>query len=153
MITLLEHRTSLTTERRASKDWSREAQVPSIVRDGVPYDPHLDRFFADLPLNGVRSQNSLRSYAYDLLVWVRFLDEARAKTVWQATREDVDAYHRARRHNEAPSAFRPPLGTAPLPRSTSSTDGRSKKGSSGRARSLIAASGAGFRPAAAALSR
>jgi site-specific recombinase XerD len=27
--------------------------------------------------------------------------EARAKTVWQATREDVDAYHRARRDDEA----------------------------------------------------
>ena len=101
MITLLEHRASLTTEARASKGWSRQAQAPSIVRDGAPYDPHLDRFFADLPLNGVRSQHSLRSYAYDLLVWVRFLDEARAKTVWQATREDVDAYHRARRLDEA----------------------------------------------------
>ncbi len=101
MITLLEHRASLTTEARASKGWSRQAQAPSIVRDGAPYDPHLDRFFADLPLNGVRSQHSLRSYAYDLLVWVRFLDEARANTVWQATREDVDAYHRARRHDEA----------------------------------------------------
>ena len=43
----------------------------------------------------------MRSYAYDLLVWVRFLDQACAKTVWQATREDVDAYHRARRHDEA----------------------------------------------------
>ncbi len=101
MITLLEHRASLTMEGRASKGWSRQAQAPSIMRDGAPYDPHLDRFFADLPLNGVRSQHSLRSYAYDLLVWVRFLDEARAKTVWQATREDVDAYHRARRLDEA----------------------------------------------------
>ena len=55
----------------------------------------------DSSLNGVRSQHSLRSYAYDLLVWVRFLDEARSKTVWQATREDVDAYHRARRDDEA----------------------------------------------------
>jgi site-specific recombinase XerD len=100
MITLLEHRASLGTERRASKDWSRQAQVPSILRDGVPYDQHLDRFLADLPLNGVRSKHSLRSYAYDLLVWVRFLDEARTKTVWQATREDVKAYHRARRHDE-----------------------------------------------------
>ena len=98
MITLLEHHTSLTT---TEKGWSREAQAPRIMRDGTPYDPHLDHFFADLPLNGVRSRHSLRSYAYDLLVWVRFLDQACAKTVWQATREDVDAYHRARRHDEA----------------------------------------------------
>jgi len=38
------------------------------VRDGAPYDSHLDRFFADLPLNRVRSQHSLRSYAYGLRV-------------------------------------------------------------------------------------
>jgi hypothetical protein len=101
MITLMEHRAALATEARAPKSWRREAQAPSILRDGTPYDPHLDRFFVDLPLNGVRSQHSLRSYAYDLLVWVRFLDEARAKTVWQAKREDVDAYHRARRHDAA----------------------------------------------------
>lgn len=102
MITLLERHTSLmTTEGWASKGWSRRAQAPRIMRDGAPYDPHLDRFFADLPLNGVRSRHSLRSYAYDLLVWVRFLHQACAKTVWQATREDVDAYHRARRHDEA----------------------------------------------------
>jgi site-specific recombinase XerD len=101
MITLLEHRASLTTEGTAPKGWSRQAHVPSIVRDGEPYDLHLDRFLSDLPLSGVRSPHSLRSYAYDLLVWVRFLDEVRAKTVWQAMREDVDAYHRARRHDEA----------------------------------------------------
>jgi site-specific recombinase XerD len=101
MITLLEHRTSLTTEGPAPKHWSRQAKVPRIVRDGTLYDADLDRFLSDLPLNGVRSPHSLRSYAYDLLVWVRFLDEARAKTVWQARREDVDVYHRARRHDEA----------------------------------------------------
>jgi hypothetical protein len=50
---------------------------PRIVRDGVSYDRHLDRFFADLPFNRVRAQQSLRSYAYDLLVWVRFLRSAR----------------------------------------------------------------------------
>jgi site-specific recombinase XerD len=85
----------------ASAGWSRRGQAPSIQRDGASYDARLDRFLADLPLNGVRSQHSLRSYAYDLLVWVRFLDEARRKTVWQATRDDVDAYHRARRHDDA----------------------------------------------------
>ncbi len=49
MITLLEQRASLTTEGRASKGWSRQAQAPSIMRDGAPYDPHLDRFFASQP--------------------------------------------------------------------------------------------------------
>ncbi|MET4293177.1 hypothetical protein ABIB06_003909 [Bradyrhizobium sp. LB8.2] len=34
---------------RASRGWSRQAKAPNIVRDGAPYDPHLDRFFSDLP--------------------------------------------------------------------------------------------------------
>ena len=100
MITLLERR-GQAADGAVSGGWSREAQVPSIQRNGKAYDANLDRFLADLPLNGVRSLHSLRSYAYDLLVWVRFLDEAQAKTVWQATRDDVDAYHRARRHDDA----------------------------------------------------
>ena len=100
MITLLERRV-VPSVGTTSGGWSREARAPSIQRDGATYDANLDRFLADLPLNGVRSQHSLRSYAYDLLVWVRFLDEARGKTVWQAVRDDVDAYHRARRHDDA----------------------------------------------------
>ncbi len=101
MITLLERRAPASANVGTSGGWNRQAQVPSIRRGGATYDANLDRFLADLPLNGVRSQHSRRSYAYDLLVWVRYLDEARSKTVWQATREDVDAYHRARRHDEA----------------------------------------------------
>ncbi|MDH4983832.1 site-specific integrase [Hyphomicrobium sp. D-2] len=100
MITLLEHRALPAVEGVAS-GWSRQGQAPSIRRDGDTYDANLDRFLADLPLNGVRSHHSVRSYAYDLLVWVRFLDEARSKTVWQATRADVDSYHRARRQDDA----------------------------------------------------
>jgi len=101
MITLLEHRGQQAAEGAKLGGWNRQAQTPSIQRDGSIYDANLDRFLADLPLNGVRSQHSLRSYAYDLLVWVRFLDEACGKSVWQATRDDVDAYHRARRHDDA----------------------------------------------------
>src|SRR3546814_5265635 len=36
----------------------------------------------------------------DVAVWLRFLD-ACGKTVWAATRDDVDAYHRERRRDEA----------------------------------------------------
>jgi site-specific recombinase XerD len=103
MITLQERSGRASGKREASALWSRQARAPAILRDGATYNLHLDRFLADLPLNGVRSQHSLRSYAYDLLVWVRFLDEACGKTVWQATRDDVDAYHRARRHDDAAS--------------------------------------------------
>ena len=101
MITLLAPGARAAVQAGKAAAWNRQVLTPSIRRDDTPYDPQLDRFLTDLPLNGVRSQHSLRSYAYDLLVWVRFLDEACGKTVWQATREDVHAYHRARRHDDA----------------------------------------------------
>jgi site-specific recombinase XerD len=80
--------------------WDRQAEVPAILKDGGEYDAHLSRFLADLPLNGVRSRHSLRSYGYDIVVWARFLD-ARGKRLWQASRVDVEAYHRARRREDA----------------------------------------------------
>jgi hypothetical protein len=88
-------------ERRTAAGLDRH--VPIILRDGVPYDADLDRFFLDLPLNGVRSPHSLRAYGYDVGVWVRFLHAACGKTVWAATRADVDAFHRARRREDAGS--------------------------------------------------
>lgn len=91
---------SITIQERRSAE-GLDAHVPMILRDGALYDPDLDRFFRDLPLNGVRSRHSLRAYGYDVLVWVRFLLEACAKTVWQADRHDVLAYHRVRRRAEA----------------------------------------------------
>jgi len=86
-------------ERRAAD--GRDHHVPIILRDGVPYDADLDRFFLDLPLNGVRSPHSLRAYGYDVAVWVRFLEAACGKTVWAATSSDVHAFHRARRREDA----------------------------------------------------
>ncbi|NKL80982.1 tyrosine-type recombinase/integrase [Rhizobium leguminosarum bv. viciae] len=86
-------------ERRPAE--GLDAFVPMILRNGAPYDPDLDRFFLDLPLNGVRSRHSLRAYGYDVLVWLRFLSEACNKTVWEANRQDVLAYHRARRRDDA----------------------------------------------------
>jgi site-specific recombinase XerD len=77
-----------------------DAHVPLILRGAALYDPDLDRFFLDLPLAGVRSRHSLRAYAYDVAVWLRFLG-ACGKTVWSAARDDVTAYHRARRRDEA----------------------------------------------------
>ena len=77
-----------------------DAHVPLILRGDTLYDPDLDRFFLDLPLSGIRSRHSLRAQAYDVTVWLRFLD-ACGKTVWAATRDDVEAYHRARRRGDA----------------------------------------------------
>lgn len=85
-------------ERREAK--GLDAHVPLILRANALYDPDLDRFFLDLPLSGVCSRHSLRAYAYDVVVWLRFL-EACGKTVWAANRHDVTAYHRERRRDEA----------------------------------------------------
>lgn len=78
-----------------------DSHVPMILRDGDLYDAELDRFFLDLPLSGVRSPHSLRAFGYDIVVWVRFLAAARGKSVWDADRDDVDAYHRVRRRDDA----------------------------------------------------
>lgn len=92
----------ITIEERRGAD-GLDAYVPRILCGGALYDPDVDRFFLDLPLHGVRSHHSLRAYGYDITVWLRFLADARCKTVWQANREDVEAFHRVRRRGEVGS--------------------------------------------------
>ena len=75
--------------------------IPSIVADGLLYDPHLDRFLLELPLNGTRSRHSLRAIGYDIVVWIRFLEQARATSIWSVTHDDVVAFHSARRRGKA----------------------------------------------------
>ena len=117
----------ITIQERRSAD-GLDAHIPIILRDGALYDADLDRFFLDLPLNGVRSPHSLRAYGYDVVVWVRFLAEACGKTVWLAERADVAVFHRARRRAEPASGYPPPRGTARSPRWRSSTAGPSWRG-------------------------
>ena len=81
---------------------NRDAHVPVILRDGALYDPDLDRFFLDLPLSGTRSRHSLRACGYDVVVWLRFLADARGKQVWEAERADVDAFRPGRRSRRDP---------------------------------------------------
>jgi hypothetical protein len=77
--------------------------IPFILGDDGGYDHDLNCFFRACPTMGVRSPNSLRAYARDLLVWMRFLLERRdGKSVWSADREDVAAFHAARRRSEPP---------------------------------------------------
>lgn len=78
-----------------------DRHIPRIVSDGELYDPELDRFFVELPLNGTRSPHSLRAIGYDIVVWVRFLDQARGKTIWLVSHEDIVAFHGARRRGVA----------------------------------------------------
>ncbi|WP_458732691.1 tyrosine-type recombinase/integrase [Sphingobium xenophagum] len=77
--------------------------MPFILRDDGTYDHHLNNFFRSCPTMGVRSLNSLRAYARDIIVWMRFLTEQRnGKSLWRADRDDVAAFHRARRLSEPP---------------------------------------------------
>ena len=63
--------------------------VPQVLINGALYDNELDRFFLDLPLNGVRSPHSLRAFGYDIVVWIRFLAHTQSKGVWDAEYSDV----------------------------------------------------------------
>ena len=90
---------SITIQELRSAD-GLDAHLPRILRGGALYDADVDRFFLDLPLNGVRSRHSLRAYGYDVTVWLRFLADARDKTVWEADRSDVEDFHRVRRRGE-----------------------------------------------------
>jgi site-specific recombinase XerD len=77
--------------------------MPFILGDDGSYDHHLNRFFRACPTLGVRSMNSLRAYARDILVWMRFLQErCDGKSLWAACREDIAAFHEARRLSDPP---------------------------------------------------
>jgi site-specific recombinase XerD len=77
--------------------------MPFILGPDGAYDHHLNRFFRSCPTMGVRSLNSLRAYARDIAVWMRFLEERRdGKSLWAADRNDITAFHEARRLAEPP---------------------------------------------------
>ncbi|HWL19140.1 MAG TPA: site-specific integrase [Bradyrhizobium sp.] len=74
--------------------------IPFILNADGGYDLHLNHFFRSCPTMGVRSPNSLRAYGRDLVVWMRFLSERRqGKGIWHADRDDLAAYHAARRRS------------------------------------------------------
>jgi site-specific recombinase XerD len=74
------------------------AGIPFILGDDGTYDTDLNRFFRECPSMGIRSLNSVRAYAHDILTWIRFLEERRGgKCLWRADRQDVIAFHRTRR--------------------------------------------------------
>jgi hypothetical protein len=52
-----------------------------------------------------------------MLTWARFLHERRGRGVLEADREDLEAFHAARRLSDPPTGSRPPpgTGTSPLP--------------------------------------
>lgn len=92
-----------TDEMAAAESIGLVDGMPFILgRDGT-YDHHLNRFLRSCPTMGVRSPNSLRAYARDIVVWMRFLEERRdSKSVWSADRDDIAAFHEARRLSDPP---------------------------------------------------
>ena len=71
--------------------------VPFVLDTDGSYCWELNRFLRELPGLGVPSRASWRAYALDIVTWARFLEARRGKGLWEATREDVAAYHRVRR--------------------------------------------------------
>jgi len=87
-----------TAEIAAMESFGLVEGMPFILGEDGSYDHDLNRFFRAAPTMGVRSLNSLRAYARDIVVWLRFLAERRdGKSLWAVDREDIAAFHRARR--------------------------------------------------------
>lgn len=78
-----------------------DRDIPTVLADGRLYDPHLEQFFLELPLSGTRSRHSLRAIGYDIVVWLRFLEQARMTSVWSVSHDDVVAFHGTRRRSGA----------------------------------------------------
>jgi len=75
--------------------------MPFILGTDASYDHNLNLFLRSCPTMGVRSFNSLRSYARDLVIWIRFLEERReGKSIWVADRDDIAAFYQARRMSQ-----------------------------------------------------
>lgn len=71
--------------------------MPFVLDNDGSYCWELNRFLRELPGLSVRSSASWRAYALDVVIWGRFLAQRRAKGLWDASKEDVVAFHRVRR--------------------------------------------------------
>jgi site-specific recombinase XerD len=91
-------RALLCVERAAVTDG-----VPFVLDDRGRYDTTLNRFFRTCPTMGLRSANSLKAYAFDIVTWQRFLIERRdGKELWRADRDDLAAFHASLRRSAVP---------------------------------------------------
>jgi len=75
------------------------------VRDGQPfvlgsdgsYDLALNRFLRELDGWGVRAANSIAAYSRDVMLFCRFLHDARGgKSIWECDAADLRAYKQVR---------------------------------------------------------
>jgi len=92
-------------EPRVVLDRAAVAQgMPFILDADGAYDVRLNAWLAELPANDSTSRHTWTAYARDLLIWVRWLFEARdGKTVWDAGGEDFRAFYFARCRSENPA--------------------------------------------------
>jgi site-specific recombinase XerD len=83
--------------------WPSEPQLQP-VKDGMPfilgsdgsYDCSVNAYLAELTAH--LTPGTVRAYAFDLLMWLRFLAEHRGlESPWDATPADVGAFYEARR--------------------------------------------------------
>ncbi len=79
--------------------------MPFILDDSGAYDERFNSFFRNLPNLKVRSANSWRNYALDLLTWMRFLAECLGKTIWMAEKDDIKICYRIRRITDPETAI------------------------------------------------
>lgn len=92
---------------------------PFILGADGSYDLELNRFFRELPSWGVRADNSIAAYARDVMLFCRFLHEARGgKSIWQCDGADLRAYKRSRLGAEGPAR----VSTATWGRSVAALD-------------------------------
>ncbi|MEV6867612.1 site-specific integrase [Streptosporangium subroseum] len=77
-------------------------RMPFLLNADGSYDVELNGFFRSLPMLGCPAEQSWEGYARDLAIWGRFLREHRRRSVWEADREDFDAFYAARRLSQPP---------------------------------------------------
>lgn len=83
---------------RAAADLGLIERMPFVVHDDGTYDAALGRFFRDLPASGAPSPTTWRAYAGDIVLFGRWLLEARGgRTLWEVTVDDLRAYYALRR--------------------------------------------------------
>ncbi|MGB0091114.1 MAG: tyrosine-type recombinase/integrase, partial [Solirubrobacteraceae bacterium] len=70
--------------------------TPFILRSDGSYDRSVNAYLSELTAH--LAPGTVRAYAFDLLVWLRFLAEHRGfESPWDATPADVGAFYEARR--------------------------------------------------------
>ncbi|MHB8341503.1 MAG: tyrosine-type recombinase/integrase [Mycobacteriales bacterium] len=96
---------ALTAATVAARAGLREGRPFVLGADGG-YDLALNRFVRELDSWGVRAPNSIAGYARDVMLFARFLHEARGgKSIWACDGADLRAYKQVRLHAPGPGAI------------------------------------------------